>query len=94
MAYGVKVKFRDDDWVWYAGSPSFGNPTTFNIEKGTSRLTFKTKSDAMVWCNNSNVKDIGNRARIEEFDASSYCMNIGDLFDKCGFCDCWKNEDL
>ena len=85
MAYGVKVKFRDDDWMWYVGSP---------LEKGLSRLAFKTKSDAMVWCNNSNVKDIGNRARIEEFDASSYCMNIGDLFDKCGFCDCWKNEDL
>ena len=45
MAYGVKVKFRDDDWVWYVGSPSFGNPSKILLEKGTSRLTFKTKSD-------------------------------------------------
>ena len=80
MAYGVKVKMRDDDWIWYVGSP---------LEKGISRLAFKTKSDAMVWCNNFNIK-----GTVEEFDASSYCMYTEDLFDKCGFCDCWKNEDL
>lgn len=76
MAYGVKVKMRDDDWIWYVGSP---------LEKGISRLAFKTKSDAMVWCNNFNIK-----GTVEEFNASSYCMCTEDLFDKCGFCDCWK----
>ena len=57
MAYGVKVKMRDDDWIWYVGSP---------LEKGISRLAFKTKSDAMVWCNNFNIK-----GTVEEFDSSS-----------------------
>ena len=80
MAYGVKVKFRDDDWMWYVGSP---------LEKGLSRLAFKTISDAMVWCNNFNIK--GN---VEEFEASLYCSYQEELFDKCDFCDCWKNENL
>ena len=80
MAYGVKVKFRDDDWLWYVSSP---------LEKGLSRLAFKTKSDAMVWCNNFNIKGI-----IEEFEASLYCSYQEELFDKCDFCDCWKNENL
>jgi len=80
MAYGVKVKFRDDDWMWYVGSP---------LEKGLSRLAFKTKSDAMVWCNNFNIK-----GTVEEFEASLYCSYQEELFDKCDSCDCWKNENL
>ena len=78
MAYGVKVKFRDDDWVWYVGSP---------LKKGTSRLAFKTKSEAMIWCNNFDIKGI-----IEEFNASLYCIYTEELFDKCDFCDCWKKD--
>ena len=78
MAYGVKVKFRDDDWMWYVGSP---------LEKGLSKLAFKTKSDAMVWCNNFNIK-----GTVEEFEASLYCSYQEELFDKCDFCDCWKRE--
>jgi hypothetical protein len=80
MAYGVKVKFRDDDWLWYVGSP---------LDKGLSRLAFKTISDAMVWCNNFNIK-----GTVEEFEASLYCSYQEELFDKCDFCDCWKNENL
>jgi hypothetical protein len=78
MGYGVKVKMRDDDWIWYAGSSQ---------KTGVRRVTFHTIEEGEEWCKTFNINGI-----VEEYDVRSFCEYQEDLFDKCNFCDCWKKD--
>ena len=80
MGYGIKVKFRDDDWAWYEYDGT-------SQKTGVRRVTFHTIEEGEEWCKTFNVNGI-----VEEYDVSLFCEYQEDLFDKCDFCDCWKRE--
>ncbi len=94
MAYGDKVKFRDDDWVWYeydGTSQKTGLKKLYEdsyaeeLMSGVRRVTFHTIEEGEEWCKTFNIK-----GKVVEYDVSSFCRHREDLFYKCNFCDCWK----
>jgi len=78
MGYGIKVKFRDDDWAWY----EYDNTSQ---KTGVRRVTFHTIEEGEEWCKTFNIK-----GKVVEYDVSFFCRHREDLFYKCNFCDCWK----
>ena len=78
MGYGIKVKFRDDDWAWYEYDGT-------SQKTGVRRVTFHTIEEGEEWCKTFNIK-----GKVVEYDVSSFCRHREDLFYKCDFCDCWK----
>lgn len=78
MGYGIKVKFRDDDWAWYEYDGT-------SQKTGVRRVTFHTIEEGEEWCKTFNIE-----GKVVEYDVSSFCKHREDLFYKCNFCDCWK----
>ena len=80
MGYGIKVKFRDDDWAWYEYDGT-------SQKTGVRRVTFHTIEEGEEWCKTFDIN-----GKVVEYDVSSFCRYREDLFYKCNFCDCWKKD--